>query len=179
MKCTCAFAELIWAFVAPQWVTKPHVLTQKFQHTPCQSLDPTHNKRCLSTRSAALNLRTSVVHKIFKITLVIFPTMRGSRKFFQRGQTLTTLFFFWLGERWSKNHYKWAIIGLPTKRHLNDVSLACQWWLGSFVVFSGSGPVLLKKTTFLWFFSGGGDVLTPCPLSASAYVLPLKVPLVW
>ena len=36
-------------------------------------------------------------------------------------------FVFVRGER-IKNHYKWAIIGSPAKRHLNGVSLAGRWW---------------------------------------------------
>ena len=37
---------------------------------------------------------------------------------------------------------KWAIIGPPAERQLNGVSLAIRWpkieyWLGSFVIFSG------------------------------------------
>ena len=45
---------------------------------------------------------------------------------------------------------------------LNGVSLACRWWpkikcwLGSFVIFRGSGPVLQRNPIFLWFFSGSG-----------------------
>ena len=81
--------------------------------------------------------------------------MRGSRKFFQT-------FSSWLGERGSKYHYKRVIIWPPAKGHLNGVSLACRWWLDSFVIFRGSGPVLLKKTYILWFFMGGG-VRTLCP----------------
>ena len=79
-------------------------------------------------------------------------SMRGSRKFFERGSKSTlTPFFFKLmggggggGERGTKYHYKRAIIGSPAKRHLNDVSLAFHcWtnikcWLGSFVNFSGN-----------------------------------------
>ena len=66
----------------------------------------------------------------------------------------------------SKYHYKRAIIGPPTKRHLNGVSLACRsWpviecWLGSFMIFRGSGPVLLRNPIFVVSFRG---VQTPCP----------------
>ena len=66
----------------------------------------------------------------------------------------------------SKYHYKRAIIGLPAKRHLNGVSLACRWWpnikcwLGSFKIFRGSGPVLLRNPIYFLIFQGGPD---PCP----------------
>ena len=53
---------------------------------------------------------------------------------------------------------------------LSGVSLECRWWpnidcwLCSFVIFRGSGPVLLRNPIFLWFFrGGGGGVWTPCP----------------
>ena len=45
----------------------------------------------------------------------------------------------------------------------NGVSLACRWWpnvecwLGSFENFRGSGSVLLRKSTFVWFSRGGGS----------------------
>ena len=37
-----------------------------------------------------------------------------------------------------------------------------------FVIFRGSGQVLLRNPIFLWFFRGGG-VGTPCPPSGSAH----------
>ena len=40
---------------------------------------------------------------------------------------------------------------MPTKCHLNES------WLGSFVIFRGSGPVLLGNPIFLLFFRGGGQ----------------------
>ena len=61
----------------------------------------------------------------------------------------------------SKYHYKRAIIGMLVKRHLNGVSLACWWWLNiecclsGFMIFRGSGLVLLRKPIFLWFFRAG------------------------
>ena len=64
--------------------------------------------------------------------------------------------------RGTKYHYKRAIIGPPVKHNLNGVSLACrwwpyiEWWLGSFVIFRGSGPVLLRKPIFCDFSGGGG-----------------------
>ena len=89
--------------------------------------------------------------------------MRGSRKFRQRGPTLT--FFFWWGERGSK---KRAIIGPPAKRHLNGVSLAGRWWpnmkcwLCSFVIFQGIHTSIAKKPfTFVIFRGWGSDPLPP------------------
>ena len=66
----------------------------------------------------------------------------------------------------SEFNYKRAIIGPPAKRHLYGVSLACRkWpkiecWLGSFVFFRGSGPVLLRNPIFC-DFPGGPDPLYP------------------
>ena len=92
-------------------------------------------------------------------------------RFVRGGHTLTTSLFFmssfysW-GEGGSIYLYKRVIIGTPAKRHINGVSLACQcWpniecWLGSFVIFRWSEPVLLKNSIFLWLFRG---VRTPCP----------------
>ena len=101
--------------------------------------------------------------------------MRGSRKFCQRGSNFDVLgvFFSWWGEGGSKYHYKLAIIGPSAKHHLNDISLACrcwpniEWWLGSFVIFRGSGPILLWNSIFLWFFRG---VWPPAPLWICAWV---------
>ena len=51
-------------------------------------------------------------------------------------------------------NYKRAIIGPPAKRHLNGLSLTCRcWpniecWRGSFVIFRGSGQVLLRNPVF-------------------------------
>ena len=89
--------------------------------------------------------------------------MHRSRKFCQRFFSLV-----WWGEEGSKYHYKWAIIGLPTKHHSNGVSLAGRWWpniecwIGSFVILRGSRPVFLRNQIFLEF-SRGGRVWTPCP----------------
>ena len=68
----------------------------------------------------------------------------------------------------SKYRWKRAIICLPAKRHLNGVSLACQWWpniecwLGSFVFFfRRSGQELVRNPIFCDFFRGGGrDLLS-------------------
>ena len=51
-------------------------------------------------------------------------------------------------------NYNRAIIGPPAKSHLNGVSTACPWWSniecwrGSFVIFRGSGQVLLIHLIF-------------------------------
>ena len=48
----------------------------------------------------------------------------------------------------------------------NEVLLACCWWpniecwLGSFVIFWGSWPVLPRNPIFLWFFRRGPDLLS-------------------
>ena len=80
---------------------------------------------------------------------------RGSSKFCQRGPTLTYFFvvavFFCLvfvllllffiskcGARGPKYHLKQAIINLTCRPQI-------ECWLGSFVIFRGSGPVLLKN----------------------------------
>ena len=81
--------------------------------------------------------------------------MRGSRKFCQGGSKADNVFFSLMGEELSKYHYKRALFGLPAKRHLNGVSLACRFlpkiesWLGSFTILRGSGTVLLKNPIFL------------------------------
>ena len=105
--------------------------------------------------------------------------MRGSRKFCQRGvfwqRFLFHLFFNWRGEGGSKIHYKRAIIG---------ASLAYWWWpnigclLGSFVVFRGSGQILLRNPIFLWFFSGVGSG-PPAPLWIRACMRNIKIQRAW
>ena len=84
-------------------------------------------------------------------------------------------FFSWWGEVGSKYHYKRAIIDSPAKSNLNGVSLACRcWpnienWLGSSVIFRGSGPALLRNPIFCDFTEGGGS--GPCPPSGFAHAL--------
>ena len=64
----------------------------------------------------------------------------------------------------------------PSSAHLNGVLPTCrrwpniEFWLGSFVIFSGSGPILLGNPIFMIFQGGGGgkDPLSP---SGSAHVL--------
>ena len=88
--------------------------------------------------------------------------------FVRGGPTLKTFFRGERGSKLNKYHYKRAIIDPRAKRHLNGVSLACRWWpniecwLGSYVIFRGSRPVLLRNPIFLWIFRGGGpDTLSP------------------
>ena len=65
------------------------------------------------------------------------------------------------------DNVKWAIIGPQTKRHLNDVSLAGQWWpnikcwLGSFVVLQGIRTSIAKEHYVFEIFQGGSG--PPCP----------------
>ena len=102
-----------------------------------------------------------------------YSFMRGSRTFLSEGvQLWRFLFFFsWWGEGDPNTTIRRAIIGPPAKRHLNGVSLACrQWlniecWLKRFVIFRGSGPVLLRNPIFFIFQGGGGglDPLSPPP----------------
>ena len=94
---------------------------------------------------------------LYALCMCVFY-MRGSRKFCQY-------------------HYKLAIIGPSAKRHLNGVSLACRrWlsiacWLGSFVIFWGSRPVLLRNLILLGCdFSGGGGSGPPVPPLDSFYI---------
>ena len=95
--------------------------------------------------------------------------MHGSRKFCQRGSTSENC-FSWRGERESKYHYKWTIIGPPAKDHLNGVPLACRWrpYIESSLValwlFKESGPVLLIETLYFCdFFRGWGESGSPVP----------------
>ena len=73
----------------------------------------------------------------------------------------------WREEGGSKYHLNRAIIGPPVKRHWNDVSLVVRWWsnnecwLGSLVIFRGSGLVLLRNPIALWFFRGDQNPCTP------------------
>ena len=108
------------------------------------------------------------------------------QKVLSEGDQLWQHFFNWWGEGGSKYHYKRAIIGPPAKRHLNGVSLACRWWpniecwLEWFVIFRGSGPILLRNPLFWWIFRGGG-VRTPCsrpldPRMICMYIFSLGAP---
>ena len=78
--------------------------------------------------------------------------------------------FSWREEGGSKYHLNRAIIGPPVKRHWNDVSLVVRWWsnnecwLGSLVIFRGSGLVLLRNPIALWFLRGRSGRPVPQPL---------------
>ena len=64
------------------------------------------------------------------------------------------------------------------------VSLACRWWpnieswLKSFVIFQGSGPIMLWNPTSLWFLGGGGPNAPPPmdpPMGWSCDILPATI----
>ena len=100
---------------------------------------------------------------------LIITSCAESESFVRGGPTLTHPFSIcsWWVEEGSKYHYKRATIGPPAKRHLNGVSLACQWWsniecwLGSFVIFLGVRISVDKKPYILWFFRWGPVPLPP------------------
>ena len=72
-----------------------------------------------------------------------------------------------MGDRGSKYRFNWVTIGPPAKRHWNGVSLAGRWclniecWLGGFVIFMGSRPVLQSNPIFFVIFQGGGGSEPP------------------
>ena len=70
---------------------------------------------------------------LYNVKKPVWAIMRGFRKCCQKGSTFDNVFFFyfilsWWGERGSKYHYKWVMIGPPAKCHRNGISLACRWW---------------------------------------------------
>ena len=72
--------------------------------------------------------------------------MHRSRKFCQRGPTLTTFFFQLM---------RGGRIQMPFRCFAGVPMMAQHWiWLGSFEIFNRSGPVLLRNPMFLWFFRG-------------------------
>ena len=82
----------------------------------------------------------------------ICVSMRGYRKFCQRGSKFDNVFFSfsWWGDRELKYHYKWAIIGPPAKRHRNGVSLACRWWPNiECLLFQGIRTSIVKTPSLL------------------------------
>ena len=118
-----------------------------------------------------------------KIKLIIqwyHWTVLGSRKFCHRGSYTDNVYFiyfspffgWWGEERGSKHHLKWATIGPPAKRNLNDLSLAGQWWpniecwLGSFVIFQGIRTSIAKEPY---------SFVTPGQPSESAHVDRLEI----
>ena len=101
------------------------------------------------------------------------PSVRGSRVLSEGVQLWQRLFSFsWSGERGSKYHLKWAIIGPPAERHLNGISLACRWrpniecWLGRFVIVIRTS--IAKKPYIFVTFQGGPDPLPPASGCARA-----------
>ena len=91
-------------------------------------------------------------------------------------------FFSSWGDRGSKYHYQWAIIGPPAKLHLNGVSLAGRRWpniecwrQGSFVIFQGTRTSIAKKHYIFVIFQGGsGPPAPPPPTSGSAHAVDFK-----
>ena len=62
----------------------------------------------------------------------------------------------------------------PLKWRFAGVSMATiECWLGSFVIFRGSGLIARKPYIFV-IFQGGGGVRTHCPPSGSAHGMHLK-----
>ena len=100
--------------------------------------------------------------------LVIECSARADPESFVRGVQRLFYFLFiflvwWGEEEGSKYHYKWAIVGLPAKRHSNGVSLAGRWWpniecwISSFVIFQGiQASIATKPFIFVIFQRGGG-----------------------
>ena len=120
---------------------------------------------CKYVKIAFSNERTNV----FAIFKTVYEYM-----WYVRGVPNLITFFSWWGDRESKYHYKWAIIGPPVKRHLNGVSLAGPWWpniecwFGSFENFQGIRINIARKPYISVIFQGGGGVPAPCPPSGSA-----------
>ena len=132
----------------------------------------------LSTVNDAFQIITPLppsnpLEEVYKFSRSYFYYMCGSRKFCKRSKsatlgsnsaTLTTFFFFFLGEGiqipLKADHHQ------PTSQsHLNDVSLACRCWpniecwlcsFGNFENFRGSRPVLPRNPIYFCDFSGGG-----------------------
>ena len=79
-------------------------------------------------------------------------------------------------QKYHKFTTKKAIIGPPAKCHLNGVLLAggywpnIECWLGNFVIFQRSGPVLLKTLNFCDFSGGSGP-----PVPASFWICPCSL----
>ena len=96
--------------------------------------------------------------------------MRRSRKFCQRGPTLSVFYFlvWWRGGGGGGGNDPNTTIRGPS-----SARLACwlwpniECWLGSFTILRGSGLVLLKRYVFLWFSRLGSG--RPVPLSGSAH----------
>ena len=67
----------------------------------------------------------------------------------------------------TKYHLKWAMIGPPVKRHLNNVSLVGRWWPNIecwLCDFQAIQTSFAKKPYIFFYFSwggGGGSGLVP------------------
>ena len=87
--------------------------------------------------------------------------MRGSRKFCQRGSNFANVVLVDEGREDSNTTFS-RPSSARQRTPLNGVPLAYRWWpniecwLGSFVIFRGSGPVFLRNPIFFVIFSGGG-----------------------
>ena len=108
------------------------------------------NLKMISTEEeVAKNIKRSIVHQVrvcnplWLILILKYKHARIQKVLSEEVQNLILFFFSWWGDRGSKYHYKWAIIGPPAKHHLNGVSMAGRWlpkiecWLCIFVVFQG------------------------------------------
>ena len=90
--------------------------------------------------------------------------IHGSRKFCQRGSNSETFFFCW-GERWSKYHYRRAIIWpfseTPFKWPFTGMLMMAQnrIWLGSFMIFQGIRTSVVKKLYLFVIFQVGSNLL--------------------
>ena len=112
---------------------------------------------------------SSAVWKFYIHILNCINQHARTQKVLSVGVQLWCFYLAWWGEERSKYHYKRTIIGPPAKRHLNGVSLACQWWpyiecsLGSFVIFKGIQTSFAKKPYIFVIFQGGGGSGSPVP----------------
>ena len=70
-----------------------------------------------------------------------------------------------MGDRGSKYSFNWAIIGPPTKRHWNGVSLADRWWPNiECWLFEGIRTSIAKKLYIFYFSGGSGPPVPPPPI---------------
>ena len=95
-----------------------------------------------------------------------FITPCADPESFVRGGPTSNWQLFFLKIWWGREDANTTIISGPSLAHQQNTMLACWWWpniecwLGSYVIFRGSRPVLLRNPLFLWFFRG---VQTPVP----------------
>ena len=106
---------------------------------------------------------------------MVSSLMRGSRKFCKRGSKFDDVFlFFVLVDDWIVIQISLHCINGPSSTHLSLAGrrwFNIECWLGSFVIFQGTGNSIAKKTYIFVIFQGGGGggVRTTCPLSGSAH----------